>query len=68
MRWVLVIAGGIIGAALLLTFLPHGQQIFSPRGPEFRDCYLTILNPDLAFHSGPHFPHHLDHQRQRLHR
>jgi hypothetical protein len=34
MRWVLVIVGGVIGAAVLLMLLPHRQQPQLPRGVE----------------------------------
>ena len=38
-RWVLIIVGGIVGAALLVTFLPHGQHIFLPHHLEIQRLF-----------------------------
>jgi len=39
LRWVLIIVGGIVGVALLVTFLPHGQQISSPHNLEIQRLF-----------------------------
>jgi len=53
-RWVVIIVGGIVGAALLVTFLPHGQQIFSPHNLELQR--LFDAERELLAAIAPHGP------------